>query len=71
MPVKTIIEPFQEATVAAALRREYRRRGQSFLVCPRIEDIDPMAQRIRELVPELKTITLQLEGCRPPISTAR
>jgi transcription-repair coupling factor (superfamily II helicase) len=58
MPVKTIIEPFHEATVAAALRREHRRRGQSFVVCPRIEDIAPMAQRIRELVPELKTITL-------------
>jgi transcription-repair coupling factor (superfamily II helicase) len=58
MPVKTIVEPFHEATVAAALRREHRRRGQSFLVCARIEDIAPMAQRIRELVPELKTITL-------------
>ncbi|MCX7319100.1 MAG: helicase-related protein [Hyphomicrobiales bacterium] len=58
MPVKTIIEPFHEASVAAALRREHRRRGQSFLVCPRIEDIEPMAKRLQNLAPELRVIAL-------------
>jgi transcription-repair coupling factor (superfamily II helicase) len=58
LPVMTIVEPFHETTVAAALRREHRRRGQSFVVCPRIEDIAPMAQRLKDVVPELKTIAL-------------
>lgn len=58
VPVMTVVEPFHEATVAAALRREYRRRGQSFVVCPRIEDIASMAQRLKDAVPELKTIAL-------------
>lgn len=53
-PVGTIVEPFHDATVASALRREKRRRGQSFVVCPRIDDIEPMAERLRDIVPELK-----------------
>lgn len=58
VPVMTAVEPFHEATVAAALRREHRRRGQSFVVCPRIEDISPMARRLKDAAPELKTIAV-------------
>ncbi|MDB5485450.1 MAG: transcription repair coupling factor, partial [Tardiphaga sp.] len=58
MPVKTIVEPFNDAVVTSALRREHRRRGQSFLVCPRVQDIAPMAQKLQGLVPELKTIAV-------------
>jgi transcription-repair coupling factor (superfamily II helicase) len=53
-PVKTTVEPFHDAAVSVALRREQRRRGQSFVACPRIEDIEPMTDRLREIVPELK-----------------
>jgi transcription-repair coupling factor (superfamily II helicase) len=56
--VKTTVEPFSEAKVAAALRREHARRGGSFVVCPRIEDIAPMQQRLATLVPELKLIAV-------------
>jgi transcription-repair coupling factor (superfamily II helicase) len=52
--VKTVVEPFQETAVARVLRRESRRGGQSFFVCPRIEDIGPMEGRLKTLVPELK-----------------
>jgi transcription-repair coupling factor (superfamily II helicase) len=58
MPVTTVVEPYHDASLTAALRREHRRRGQSFVVCPRIEDIDPMRQRLQELVPELKVLSL-------------
>ena len=34
-------------------RQEARRGGQSFVVCPRIEDIEPMERRLQELVPDL------------------
>ncbi len=58
VPVMTAVESFHEAIVAGALRREHRRRGQSFVVCPRIEDIAPMARRLEGVVPELSTIAL-------------
>ena len=56
-PIRTVIAPFEEATLAAALRREHRRGGQSFVVCPRIEDIAPMEKRLRALVPGLAVVT--------------
>ncbi|CAO4195261.1 MAG: DEAD/DEAH box helicase [Methylorubrum extorquens] len=56
-PIRTVIAPFEESTLAAALRREHRRGGQSFVVCPRIEDIAPMAKRLHALVPGLDVVT--------------
>jgi transcription-repair coupling factor (superfamily II helicase) len=53
LPVRTVAQQFDNAIVAAALRREHRRRGQSFVVCPRIEDIAPMEARLKAVVPEL------------------
>ncbi|MFC6623188.1 helicase-related protein [Novosphingobium panipatense] len=55
-PIRTTVEPFDEARVRAALLRERSRGGQSFVVVPRIEDIDPLADRLRRLVPELHTV---------------
>jgi transcription-repair coupling factor (superfamily II helicase) len=52
-PVRTIVSDFDDATVREALMREHRRGGQSFVVCPRIEDIEPMAARLKALAPEL------------------
>jgi transcription-repair coupling factor (superfamily II helicase) len=52
-PVRTAVLPFDGAMVRAALLREARRGGQSFVVCPRIEDLAPIARRLGELVPEL------------------
>jgi transcription-repair coupling factor (superfamily II helicase) len=52
-PIRTFLTPFDDATVREALIREHRRSGQSFVVCPRVEDIEPMAARLRALVPEL------------------
>ena len=53
-PIRTFLTPFDAATVRTALLRERRRGGQSFLVVPRIEDIEPMSARLKELVPELR-----------------
>src|SRR5690606_30981244 len=52
-PVRTLFTAWDDATVRQALIRENARGGQSFVVCPRIEDIEPMAARLRALVPEL------------------
>ena len=53
LPVQTVLAPFDPGLVRQALAAEKRRRGQSFVVVPRIEDIEPMAGRLRELLPEL------------------
>ncbi|MCB4825052.1 DEAD/DEAH box helicase [Roseicella aerolata] len=55
-PVRTLRAPLDDALLAQALRREARRGGQSFVVCPRIEDIAPMRARIAGLLPELSLI---------------
>ena len=55
-PIRTVIMPFDDGAVRAALLREHRRGGQSFVVCPRVEDIVPMAKRLSALVPELTTM---------------
>ena len=56
-PIRTVIAPFDGETLRAALIREHRRGGQSFVVCPRIEDIAPMAERLAALVPDLAVVT--------------
>ncbi|WP_431270495.1 DEAD/DEAH box helicase [Dankookia sp. P2] len=55
-PVRTLRASLDDALLALALRREARRGGQSFVVCPRIEDVAPMRARITGLVPELSLI---------------
>jgi transcription-repair coupling factor (superfamily II helicase) len=53
LPVQTVLTPFDPGLVRQALAAEKRRQGQSFVVVPRIEDIEPIADRLRALVPEL------------------
>ncbi len=56
-PIRTVIAPLADDTLRAALTREHRRGGQSFVVCPRIEDIAPMRERLAALVPDLDVVT--------------
>ncbi len=56
-PTRTFVLPFDPVVVREALLREHRRGGQSFVVCPRIEDLQPAAATIAELVPELSAVT--------------
>jgi transcription-repair coupling factor (superfamily II helicase) len=57
-PVRTRTGPFDAATVRDALVAEHGRKGQSFVVCPRIEDLKPMAEMLQELVPDQSVVTL-------------
>ncbi|WP_257165802.1 DEAD/DEAH box helicase [Bradyrhizobium sp. SRS-191] len=52
-PVITRSAPLLDATLAIALRKEHARGGQSFVICPRIKDLGPMQERLRQVVPEL------------------
>lgn len=57
-PVRTFVLPFDPVSVRQALMREFRRGGQSFVICPRIEDIPVLEERLRAVVPELDTAVL-------------
>ncbi|HEX8578336.1 MAG TPA: helicase-related protein [Allosphingosinicella sp.] len=53
LPTRTHVSEFAAERVRAALLREKRRGGQSFVVVPRIEEMDAMAEQLTRLVPEL------------------
>jgi transcription-repair coupling factor (superfamily II helicase) len=57
LAVRTFISPFDDLLVREALLRERYRGGQSFYVCPRIEDLEDAAAFLRRSVPEAKFIT--------------
>ena len=56
LAVRTFALPFDPVVIREALMRERFRGGQSFYVCPRIEDLDGVAETLGELVPELKIV---------------
>ena len=53
-PIRTHVGEFDEELIAAALRREFERGGQSFYLHNRVETIDEAAERVRSWVPELR-----------------
>jgi transcription-repair coupling factor (superfamily II helicase) len=55
LPILTAVGPYNDHQVAAAIRRELIREGQVFYVHNRVESIDRVAAKIRELVPEART----------------
>jgi transcription-repair coupling factor (superfamily II helicase) len=56
LAVRTFIMPFDSLVIREAIAREKFRGGQIFCVVPRIEDLDPMAARLRDIVPDIRTI---------------
>jgi len=53
-PIKTHVGEFDEELIAAGLRREHARGGQSFYLHNRVETIEDVAERVRRWVPELR-----------------
>ena len=58
LPIVTKVAPLSDGAIAAALLREQRRRGRSFLICPRIRDLEPMRARLQSAVPDLSVVCL-------------
>ena len=56
-PTRTFVLPWDPVVVREALMREHARGGQSFVVCPRIEDTGPVADRLASAAPELSVVT--------------
>ena len=55
-PVLTLVGPYDEKQIAAAIRRELLRDGQTFFVHNRVATIGKAAARVAELVPEAKVV---------------
>jgi transcription-repair coupling factor (superfamily II helicase) len=52
LAVRTFVLPYDPVIVREAIMRERFRGGQVFYVCPRIEDLPEVTERLRTLVPE-------------------
>jgi transcription-repair coupling factor (superfamily II helicase) len=53
-PILTYVGEYDERAVGEAIRRELLREGQVFFVHNRVQDIDRVAARLHELVPEAR-----------------
>ena len=57
LAVRTFVLPYDPVVIREAIMREHYRGGQTFYVCPRIEDLHGLADRLAKLVPEVKITT--------------
>lgn len=53
-PIKTHLSPHDPEVIGSAIRQELDRGGQIFYVVPRVEGIEEVAGRLREMVPSLR-----------------
>ena len=53
-PIKTHLAPYDLETARTAIRQELNRGGQVFYVVPRIEGIEELAGKLREMIPGAK-----------------
>ncbi|MEL6487015.1 MAG: TRCF domain-containing protein, partial [Pseudomonadota bacterium] len=57
LAVRTYVMEWDDMVMREALLREHHRGGQSFIVVPRIADMEPLEEWLRENVPEIKTVS--------------
>ncbi|TNC47241.1 DEAD/DEAH box helicase [Rubellimicrobium rubrum] len=53
-PIRTLVVEQDSETLKQALLRERRRGGQSFVVVPRVEDIEPISAMLGRLLPRFR-----------------
>ncbi|MBI4092972.1 MAG: transcription-repair coupling factor [Candidatus Kerfeldbacteria bacterium] len=54
LPIDTQIQPYSDATVVAAIRKELSRQGQVYYVYNNVETIELTLKRLKRLVPEAR-----------------
>jgi transcription-repair coupling factor (superfamily II helicase) len=69
LAVRTFIMPWDGVVLKEAIQRERFRGGQVFCVVPRIEDMDKVAARLREIVPDARIV--EAHGQMPPTHLER
>ncbi|EWY42093.1 transcription-repair coupling factor [Skermanella stibiiresistens SB22] len=56
LAVRTFVLPYDAVVIREAILREHYRGGQTYYVCPRLEDLPRVLERLHELVPEVKVV---------------
>jgi len=56
LAVRTYVMEWDDMVMREALLREHHRGGQSFIVVPRIADMEPVAEWLHKYVPEIKFV---------------
>ncbi|MEO1227162.1 MAG: transcription-repair coupling factor, partial [Pseudomonadota bacterium] len=54
LAVRSFVLPYDPVVVREALLREHFRGGQTYYVCPRIQDLEGVREALTELVPEIR-----------------
>ena len=54
LAIETVVAPWSDELIATAIQFELRRGGQVYVVHNRVESIQPIAERIRALVPDAR-----------------
>ncbi|PKB25135.1 transcription-repair coupling factor [Novosphingobium kunmingense] len=57
LAVRTYVMEWDDMVMREALLREHHRGGQSFIVVPRISDMEGVERWLRETVPEIRAVT--------------
>ncbi len=53
LSIRTFVFEWDKVVLLDALNREKNRGGQSFIVCPRVKDIDGLYEKVKKMVPNL------------------
>jgi len=69
LAVRTFVLPFDPVVIREAIQRELLRGGQVFWVCPRIKDLDLLAERVERLAPGVRYAVAH--GQMPPADLER
>ena len=56
LPVETIVAPYDERVIRDAIQRELNRGGQVFFLHNRVLTIEPMAQKLKALLPHARIV---------------
>ena len=68
-PVLTFVGPYDDKQISAAIRRELLRDGQVFFVHNRVDSIERVASRLRDLVPEARISTAHGQMGEQPLES--
>ena len=65
LAVRTFVLPFDPVILREAMVRELHRGGQIYYVCPRVSDLDGVANQVTDLVPDARVVVAHGQVDRP------
>jgi transcription-repair coupling factor (superfamily II helicase) len=56
LAVRTFVMPYDPVVIRDSILREHYRGGRTFYVCPRVNDVEELLPKLKELIPEVKIV---------------